>query len=970
MAAFSNQLEQRSVIQNPAPNVPFSVEDPAMVWVVKSGWLDLFLVPLKDGKAEGARRHVLRITAGQAVFGVGSHLDHLALIAASAPNTSLLCLSRRQVREMLMAGDEEFPVTLLEDWISALAAALSEGLALGPLVTVSPGETVTIPEQPKVIVPRQGIVWVKHRKGQSQFLGEADMPSLNGTRFFPVARHGWLQAVPESEIDSIDSRTCLQEDTEWQGLHEFHALAMRCLAARLKKEEEKEQARLQARAAADGARLHSSLLRLTTPIRKFREITESEGASRNTLLLAFEAVARRLDLKIKAPVELLHGGKVGDPVAAIARTSNVRVRSVALKGEWWKEDNGPLLAFEESDNRPVALLPRSTGRYDVYDPTDSRTSPVNQEVAARLKPFAYVVYRPFPHKSLNAWDLLKFGLRGCTREIAVIAIMGVAAGIMAIVLPYATGIIFDTLIPGAARSQLSEIVVFLFMIAVVAAMFTFARGFAALRLEGKLDAAIQAAVWDRLLSLPVSFFRGYSSGDLAQRSLGITVIRQTLTGSTLNAVLSGIFSVFSFLLLFYYSWQLALFASLLVLCALAASIVCGVIQVRRQREISALNGKISGMLLQFITGIAKFRVSGTEGRAFAAWARQFSRKKQFSTKATRSANALTIFNAVFPLFCNAAIFYCFYLVLQPPTRGIDLTTGEFLAFLAAFTQFMAAALLLSSAIVSALSVVPVYERARPIFRSLPEVTETKADPGKLTGSIEISNVTFRYKPDTPAVLRDLSLKIQPGQFVAFVGSSGSGKSTLFRLLLGFEAPESGGVFYDGHDLSGLDIQAVRQQIGVVLQSSRPINGSIFANIVGSAPLSIEDAWEAARLAGIEEDIRRMPMGMHTHLGDGGGSISGGQRQRLMIARAIVRRPRILLFDEATSALDNHTQGIVSRSLESLQATRVVIAHRLSTIVKADWIFVMDRGTLSQSGAYEQLLAQPGPFRDLAKRQMT
>jgi ATP-binding cassette subfamily C protein len=969
VAAFSNQLEQRSVIQSPAPNVPFSVEDPGTVWVVRSGWLDLFLVPLKGDRAEGARTHVLRVIAGQAVFGVGSHFDHQALIAAAAPETRLLRLSQRQVRDMLMAGDEDFPLDLLEGWISALAAALSEGLALGPLVALSPGETITIPEQPRVIVPRQGIVWVKHRKGQSQFLGEAEMPSLNGTRFFPVARHGWLQAVPESEIDSIDSRTCVEQDAEWQGLHEFHALAMRSLATRLKKEEDKEQARLQARATADGARLHASLLRLTTPIRKFREITDSEGASRDALLLAFETVAKRLDLKIKAPAELLRGAKVGDPVAAIARASGVRVRNVALKGEWWKEDNGPLLAFEESDNRPVALLPRSSGSYDLYDPADGRTSPVNPEVAARLKPFAYVMYRPFAHKSLTAWDLLKFGLRGCTREIAVIAIMGVAAGIMAIVLPYATGIIFDTLIPGAARTQLSEIVVFLFMIAVVAAMFTFTRGFAALRLEGKLDAAIQAAAWDRLLSLPVSFFRGYSSGDLAQRSLGITAIRQTLTGSTLNAVLSGIFSVFSFLLLFYYSWQLALFATLLVLCALTASIICGVIQVRRQREISALSGKISGMLLQFITGIAKFRVSGTEGRAFAAWAREFSRKKQISTTATKVSNALTIFNAVFPLFCNAAIFYCFYLILQPPTH-IDLSTGEFLAFLAAFTQFMAAALLLSSAIVSALSVVPIYERAKPIFQTLPEVTETKADPGKLTGGIEISNVTFRYKPNTPAVLRDLSLKIHPGQFVAFVGSSGSGKSTLLRLLLGFEAPESGGIFYDGHDLSGLDIQAVRQQIGVVLQSSRPINGSIFNNIVGSAPLSVEDAWEAARLAGIEEDIRRMPMGMHTHLGDGGGSISGGQRQRLMIARAIVRRPRILLFDEATSALDNHTQAIVSRSLESLQATRIVIAHRLSTIVKADWIFVMDRGTLSQSGAYEQLLAQPGPFRDLAQRQMT
>lgn len=970
MAASSARLEQYGVFQSPLPNAPFPVEDTGTVWLVQSGRLDLFLASLDETNRLGARHHLLRVEEGHAVFGVGSHFKELRLFAAAAPDTTLLCLSRRQLNGMLGTAEDEFLLGLLENWISSLSAALSENLALGPLVAVAPGETITIPEQPRAIVPKQGVVWVKHRKGESRFLGQNELPSLNGTRFFPVARYGWVKAGPESEIDAIDSRTCMQTDREWEGLLDFHALVMRSLASKLKQQEEKERARLQVRAAADRTRLHSSLLRLTSPIRRFREITESEGGSRNPLLLACEAAAKRLGIKIRVPVEMLRGANVGDPVATVARASAVRVRTVALKGEWWKRDNGPLLAFEEKDNRPVALLPRSIRSYEIYDPSEERTYSVDQEVAARLKPFAYVMYRPFTYKSLSAWDLLKFGLKGCSREIAVIVIMGIAAGIMGVVTPYATGIIFDTLIPGAARGQLLEVAAFLFMIAVAAALFTFARGFAALRLEGKLDAAIQSAAWDRLLSLPVSFFRGYSSGDLAQRSLGITVIRQTLTGSTLNAVLSGIFSIFSFFLLFYYSWQLALFATLLVLCAFTVSVVCGVIQVRRQRQISGLNGRISGMLLQFISGIAKFRVSGTEGRAFAAWAREFSRKKQISTSATRVSNALTVFNSIFPLVCNASIFYCYYLILQSPLHSGDLSTGQFLAFLAAFTQFMAAGLLLSSAIVSAMSVVPVYERAQPIFQTLPEVTENKADPGKLTGAIEISNVTFRYKQNGPAVLRDLSLKIEAGQFVAFVGSSGSGKSTLLRLLLGFETPESGGVFYDGHDVSGLDIQAVRQQIGVVLQSSRPINGSIFTNIVGSAPLTVEDAWEAARLAGIEEDIKRMPMGMHTHLGDGGGSISGGQRQRLMIARAIVRRPRILLFDEATSALDNHTQAIVSRSLESLQATRVVIAHRLSTIIKADRIFVMDRGTIAQSGTYEELMAQPGLFRDLAHRQIT
>jgi ABC-type bacteriocin/lantibiotic exporter with double-glycine peptidase domain len=271
---------------------------------------------------------------------------------------------------------------------------------------------------------------------------------------------------------------------------------------------------------------------------------------------------------------------------------------------------------------------------------------------------------------------------------------------------------------------------------------------------------------------------------------------------------------------------------------------------------------------------------------------------------------------------------------------------------------------------SVLEIVPLYERAQPIFHSLPEVAEANRDPGKLTGAIEISRLAFRYRTGTPAVLQDLSAKILPGQFVAFVGPSGSGKSTLFRLLLGFEVPEAGTIYFDGQDLAGLDIQAVRRQMGVVLQTSRLASGSVFTNIVGSASLSIQDAWDAATLAGLDRDIERMPMGMHTMISEGSGGISGGQRQRLMIARAIVGKPRILLMDEATSALDNRTQAIVSRSLESLRSTRIIIAHRLSTIVKADRIFVVEKGAVVQSGTYQQLLEQEGLFRQLATRQLT
>ena len=237
------------------------------------------------------------------------------------------------------------------------------------------------------------------------------------------------------------------------------------------------------------------------------------------------------------------------------------------------------------------------------------------------------------------------------------------------------------------------------------------------------------------------------------------------------------------------------------------------------------------------------------------------------------------------------------------------------------------------------------------------------------GAIEASRLRFRYKEDLPIVLNDVSFTINPGEFVAFVGHSGSGKPTLFRLLLGFEKPESGFIHFDGLDLDDIDPQALRRQMGVVLQNGRITDGDIFTNIIGTAPLSIDDAWEAARAAGLDKDIEAMPMGMHTVISEGGGGLSGGQRQRLLIARAIVHRPRILLFDEATSALDNQTQSTVSRSLEQLNATRIVIAHRLSTILHADRIFVFDQGGIVQQGTYDELMAQEGLFRDLAQRQI-
>jgi ATP-binding cassette subfamily C protein len=407
----------------------------------------------------------------------------------------------------------------------------------------------------------------------------------------------------------------------------------------------------------------------------------------------------------------------------------------------------------------------------------------------------------------------------------------------------------------------------------------------------------------------------------------------------------------------------------LVFCSSLVFTFCGWLQVRILRDVSTLGGRIAGMTLQFINGIAKFRVAGTEARAFAVWAREFAKQRVLAMRARRISNLVSVFNSAFPVLAWTIIFYCASSLMKTPDTPM-LTTGEFLAFMAAFVQFSTGALELSSALISVLNVIPLYERAKPILTSLPEVVPTQTVPPELTGSIDIHHVSFRYRDEGPLILRDLSLSISAGQFAAFVGPSGSGKSTLFRLLLSFETPRSGAIYFDGQDLSDLDVQAVRRQIGVVLQNARLMTGSIFRNIVGDGTLTIDDAWVAARLAGLEEDLKTMPMGMHTVVSEGGGGLSGGQRQRLLIARAIVHKPRIILFDEATSALDNRTQAIVSQSLKALNATRVVIAHRLSTVMRADRIHVLDKGSLVESGSYDELMAQGGLFAQMAKRQLS
>jgi ATP-binding cassette subfamily C protein len=538
-------------------------------------------------------------------------------------------------------------------------------------------------------------------------------------------------------------------------------------------------------------------------------------------------------------------------------------------------------------------------------------------------------------------------------------------GLVGLLVPLVIGRVINWIIPGGDRHQLLLLTLMLAVSAVAAAVFQVTRSIAMLRLETRMDAAVEAGIWDRLLNLPVPFFRRYTAGDLAGRAMGISAMRQLLTDVTLSSLVAGAFSIVYFALLFYYSVMLALVACTLVGLFVLVAALAAHIELRYQRAIYEARGRIAGLVLQLVTGISRLRVAAAEDRALAVWARAFGQQRSLAFRARGVGNKLAAFDAALPVLATLVLFA----VVGLPARQ-DLSLGAFLAFTAAFAQILSAAFALSGSVSALVQIVPLYERARPILQTLPEVDAGKTDPGELSGRVEISGVSFRYQAEGPLILDDISVHIRPGEFVTFVGPSGAGKSTLIRLLLGFDNPTAGSIYFDGADLAGLDRQAVRQQIGVVLQQGKLMAGDIFTNIVGSSLLTLDDAWEAARQSGLAEDIAQMPMGMHTILGEGESTLSGGQRQRLMIARAIVAKPRILIFDEATSALDNATQAVVSRSLDNLKATRVVIAHRLSTIQNADSIYVLDGGRIVQQGGYAELMAQHGLFAELLQRQVT
>ncbi|PBC80796.1 NHLM bacteriocin system ABC transporter, ATP-binding protein [Streptomyces sp. KS_16] len=925
------------------------LEGPHVLWLVTGGSLDLFAV---DAVEEGHWHFLGRLEAGTLLLGPVAGPHHTLLGRPSQD-----CLLRRiELRELPRYDYGEYGDTgsipqygtqdgygyTAHDGQGEALSALEHAFALGTARSLGVLFEAPLDGRPAdEAVADDDILWMPVPPGSVQYGASYSAEAAGDLLVDPDL---WQQMVNQqyrllSAVDRwIEQLERAHEDRTAAGIKAGEAVRER----------------------ADQALIAS----IGRQDRSGRGSAETGRAGDDATFAVCRTVAEAAGITLTEPPK---GGAANDritPVERIAVSSRIRTRAVRLQGRWWRTDTGPLVGHRAKSGAPVALLWRR-GRYEAVNPASGLRMRIDKDNADAFEPRAVMFYRPLPERPMSLWRLMLFSLRGSRLDLRNLALAGLVTVGLGALVPLATGKVLGEYVPSADKSLIVQVSLAVIITSVVSAAFMLLQNLTVLRMEGRIESALQPAVWDRLLRLPTKFFTERSTGELASAAMGISAIRRVLSGLGPIAVQATTVGAMNLVMLLLYSVPLALAALAMLLVIGAVFLAMGLWELRWQRRLVTLGNKLNNQAFQTLRGLPKLRVAAAESFAYAAWAREFARSRELQQKAGRIKNLTTVLNAVYLPLCSLTMF----MLLAGPARG-SMSAGSFLTFNTSVTMLLTSVTQITGAFISAAAAMPMFEQIKPVLDEKPEVRGASAQPGILAGGIEAKKLSFRYSDDGPLVLDDVSLRIRPGEFVAVVGPSGCGKSTLLRLLIGFDKPTSGHVLYDGQDLTALDQAAVRRQCGVVLQNAQPLTGSILDCICGAESFTQEEAWAAAEMAGLAEDIKRMPMGLHTMI-SGGGAISGGQRQRLMIAQALVRRPRILFFDEATSALDNETQRIVIDSTRKLSASRLVIAHRLSTVMDADRVIVMADGRIVEQGAPAELLADTGgALHDLVRRQLT
>ncbi len=954
----------------------FLVTDRSAYYIVEQGHVDLFaVVENQNGHILNRRPFVARIAKGKAFFGApvlsdAETGDGYAFVFLAVPSRDAVVI--RDKRERLVAPDalDLSVIVLIDDWVTSTSWFMAEQEMVPPRNTVLLEADPDVPHGSRSTVSAHHleVLWVRTDR-PTRLMNIPGMEVASEVAF-PLSEYLWLALPEDTRISAVHTPGIIRAGKLWESLdrHSIHVLqsASRVWRANQTREEVLRVGEHEYRSQVRGQLVGTLGGLLGNSVRPTGE--QARGPS-SALQAVAAIVAEAAGAQQAEFSDTPANGDLYDTLREIVSPSGIRVRRIELSKGWERRDGPSFVGVVPGkDARPVAVVNRGRSIFEMIDPVSGTTTPVNRNLANLLDAQGVQLYPPLAHGVDSGMAALLQAVRGRGRDILGVLLMGALGAVVALLTPILTGQLLAEIIPRVDVPMWTAALAALVLGAFATVGISIVGALCLLRIEARIDETLQTAIWNRLLALPLPFFGRYLAGDLADRANGVSLIRQMLTGAASASLVSGVFSIFSFLLLFYYSAELALWTGALVLTLAGASWFFATRQLRHQRAALSAQGKIDGLVFQLIVGLAKIRQANVELNALQQWSEKYARQRREHLSARKWAAGQVAFNALFLPASHVLISALIWYSLIEGVDGNGFSLADFLSFNAAFGQFVASATGLTATLTTIVAVLPLFERVLPIIEEQPESTGGTALQNVL-GRIECEYVSFRYPSSTRDTLQNVSFDVRPGEYVAFLGPSGAGKSTLYRLLLGFERPTAGSVLMDGHDLLSLDLRSMRRHFGVVLQNGQLLPNDIYSIIAGDSPLSEQEAFEAARAVGLDEDIEALPMGMKTVLSDSGTGLSGGQKQRLLVARALARKPRVLLFDEATSMLDNRTQDTIRTTLRGLSITRILIAHRLSTVVDTDRIYVMQDGKIVETGHYKDLMKKEGILAEMASRQI-
>ena len=949
-------------------NAPVSLNDSNSFWFVESGSVNLFLVESENGDECSSLQHLMQLEAGKIMLGVTPDRSEneanreISVIVKGTIGTKI-----RRISVDLMSQLDPTELALhVDTWINEVSITMSRFVILPPRPTVLAEPDSQMDINLGTLSVRRGVVWILGLpKGSSLYLDLVDaIMSFDKSISVPLTPTSWVSVFSHVRIECRSTKSLFEQGLLMEMIAVFHRLVFalehinRKLA--LVDEANLERARYTSRQTIEKNARQRLFNIYDLPV----EQTEDEEHS--SLIQALIKVGEFDGIIFNIP-KRIGLSKVPICLTDILNASGVRARQVTLSmgQKWWQRDAGPLLAVTKSGNQYVALLPNFFGRYRMISQDGSNKQIVTASLAKQLQPKAWMFYPPLPQTKSSLADLFRLSMRHSSGDVLQLLGSGLLIGILFLVPAVGLGLLAHLVETNGSIDRLYLMVVIIIVAGVIATLLSFFKDKSLMKLESRIFIRAEAAFWDRVLRLPKGELQNQSNSDLAMSSLIFQKIREGAQAIVANSILSVIFMFPILMATLFYDIYLGSVILIFSMLSLVIVVLLGCRQIASKKLVINATRGVTSKLFQIIMGIVKLRIELAEGSAYAVWAEEYRKQKSAEIEHNKYQRHTKAFASALPFLGLAII-----LIAVAVSPNSNFATADFIVIYTIFFIYQTAVARFSDSFGEFVAAILSYQQLDPVLVAQPEIEDLGEQVEYLGGSITFDRVSFRYQSDGPLILDDVTIRANPGEFIAIAGASGAGKSTLFQLMLGLKRPTSGAVFYDGRDLINLNLKQLRRKIGSVPQSVKLHPQDIWDNVVGGNKVeNDEEVWESLRIAGIDAEIKRMQMGLMMPIGLSGSVLSGGEGQRVSIAQALLGKPRILLLDEATNWLDNVSQAIFMQNLATLTATRIVIAHRLSTLVKADRIYVLQSGKVVQEGNYNELSEVDGVFRDLIQRQI-